>query len=567
MQASIVIRRALLFFVLFSLACCSSKESREKKAQARPFNERIILESSIHERREAAWMYLQQGKADSAISYSFDLVTEAESNQTPDELVVDAYLHLGSVLLNAGARDLAEVYLAQAIQRYHSFGFGPSGYLRHLYAISASTFYTRQKYREAIRYFHKAQAVLEEMDQPLYVASMLNNLGLVYLETGQLDSARYYFLGARQLFEEENLPFDELVFSMANNLADVAYRQGDYQSSRELYRENYVLASAKLGSYEGAPKRMVTSNLGMAKTSLAQGQMDTATLQLERAAKYLAELEVRPRSELQGELLRLKRDLVWQQGSMENYHSLTRQVETLADSLQQQQMGVMALATENMAGLQLQINRLRLKAEKDSLRFNQLLTLGLLLLFALVGGFLVTLVRKRSSDLAAQKKLALADQRNRQLEEEKLRLQLQNQGKDLNELSAHTSFLRKLTREAREKLKNLRHLDEEAQKAELHGLSTLFNQRVSEGKVRAMIQENLHEVNSLFFGMLEEKSIIKLSKKEKELCALFRLNLNDGQIADMRGISINAVQVARFRIKKKFGLQKEDDLSVFLAGL
>ena len=55
-----------------------------------------------------------------------------------------------------------------------------------------------------------------------------------------------------------------------------------------------------------------------------------------------------------------------------------------------------------------------------------------------------------------------------------------------------------------------------------------------------------------------------LSPNEHKLCAFLRLNLNSKDIANLMGISLRGVEVARYRLRKKLGLDKGQNLSKFI---
>jgi len=55
-----------------------------------------------------------------------------------------------------------------------------------------------------------------------------------------------------------------------------------------------------------------------------------------------------------------------------------------------------------------------------------------------------------------------------------------------------------------------------------------------------------------------------LSPNEQKLCTLLRLNLNTKEIAHILSISQRGVEVARYRLRKKLGLEKGQNLSKFV---
>jgi hypothetical protein len=74
------------------------------------------------------------------------------------------------------------------------------------------------------------------------------------------------------------------------------------------------------------------------------------------------------------------------------------------------------------------------------------------------------------------------------------------------------------------------------------------------------------EVHSDFFIKLRER-FPDLGGADLKLCALIRLNLNMKQAASILRISPDSVKVARYRLRKKFNLQTEDNLTAFIMSL
>lgn len=71
------------------------------------------------------------------------------------------------------------------------------------------------------------------------------------------------------------------------------------------------------------------------------------------------------------------------------------------------------------------------------------------------------------------------------------------------------------------------------------------------------------QVHGDFLSRLREE-FADLSPNEQKLCAFLRLNLNTKDIANLMGISQRGVEVARYRLRKKLGLDGGQNLSKFI---
>ena len=56
----------------------------------------------------------------------------------------------------------------------------------------------------------------------------------------------------------------------------------------------------------------------------------------------------------------------------------------------------------------------------------------------------------------------------------------------------------------------------------------------------------------------------QLSPKDLKLCAYLRMNLTTKDIAPLMNISVRGVEISRYRLRKKMGIQGDDNLNDFM---
>lgn len=81
-----------------------------------------------------------------------------------------------------------------------------------------------------------------------------------------------------------------------------------------------------------------------------------------------------------------------------------------------------------------------------------------------------------------------------------------------------------------------------------------------------LIQENMNVVNMQFFDRLLQKHPT-ITRTDKEFCSYIRLGLSTKEIAVIRNTTINTINVAKTRLRKKLGLLNNKDLSVYLSSV
>ncbi|OJJ14544.1 hypothetical protein BKI52_42985 [marine bacterium AO1-C] len=74
------------------------------------------------------------------------------------------------------------------------------------------------------------------------------------------------------------------------------------------------------------------------------------------------------------------------------------------------------------------------------------------------------------------------------------------------------------------------------------------------------LQLHFNEVHPAFFHKLQN-SFCNLSQNDLRLCAYIKINLSNKEIARLLNVEFRSIQMAKYRLKKKLGLSKEDDLN------
>lgn len=74
------------------------------------------------------------------------------------------------------------------------------------------------------------------------------------------------------------------------------------------------------------------------------------------------------------------------------------------------------------------------------------------------------------------------------------------------------------------------------------------------------------EVHSVFYNKLNQR-FPDLTPNEKKLCAFLRLNMTNKEISSITNQSVNSIAIGRFRLRKKIGLIRDDNLISFLENI
>lgn len=81
------------------------------------------------------------------------------------------------------------------------------------------------------------------------------------------------------------------------------------------------------------------------------------------------------------------------------------------------------------------------------------------------------------------------------------------------------------------------------------------------------IRSEIKEIRPEFFKALQEQTSFKLTQSDLKYCAYFSLQLSTKQIARLLNVAPKSVRMAKYRLKQKLNLGKEDDFDQFLQSL
>jgi DNA-binding CsgD family transcriptional regulator len=150
--------------------------------------------------------------------------------------------------------------------------------------------------------------------------------------------------------------------------------------------------------------------------------------------------------------------------------------------------------------------------------------------------------------VAVQDKLLTEQQKDR-LQQELMTntLQLEKKNEILNELRLQLSKL-KLN----------------GQQTEVKILSQTLNKSLELDEEFELLKTSLENTNPRFFASLQEKATDTLTKLDLKYCGYIKLGMGTREIANLMNIEAKSMYMARYRIKQKLNLEKEQDLDSFI---
>lgn len=425
--------------------------------------------------------------------------------------------------------------------------------------------YADQKdYGRALENFQYANQLFERLNRSDRVGITYNKIGTVYLEKGDLIKAKEYLSKGLEIHRTHNFSFG--IMEAENRLGLLNRELGEYEIALE-YLENSLEQARRNNDLEHTIKNLEN----LASVLIIKKQFGKAKVLLDEA--YPLAVSNQYRKWLR-DILKDYRDIyVAQKNSVQALY-YTDRYEAIKDSIfsEEKATQIANLELEYQAAQQQQALKLR---EQQILLLQQQTKAERLLNILLISGIIAVLLLgylffryqqlrfKKNQELAVREhELAKIELENSQLREEELKQSLEFKNK---ELTAYTvNFIRKneLIEQLKEKLDALRSSLPEQSK-ELTPLYSLLQQTPGIDKDWEDFKRTFENVHHNFFGRLLEQ-YPDLTQSELRLCALICLNLSIKEMSSLMGISPDSVKTARYRLRKRFNLQQDQNLTDFV---
>ncbi len=423
-----------------------------------------------------------------------------------------------------------------------------SGIIKSLRSLGVTNRF-RNKHKISITYYNQALR-LSAIQKDSTNLTILNNLiGIAYNRLTQLDSAEVYFKKSVKIAEAINNK--ELTLLLKNNLAIFYVYQdklNDYQPILQEYLEFNKLRNAKM------PTAISYHNIGFFLYKVKD--YTKALVYLDSAMQLSKKEGFKFRY---AKALELKSNVHEALGNYKQAFDFSKQFNVLNDSIFNLESEKKLKEYELNKAFEVERKEYELKAEIQQTKFYLYLFLGFILLISAL--FILYLFRKNYNT-----KIEVIDA---ELEKEKLKKELLDEKvkvseRELKWLIADNQMRLSYLQEFYNQLK----LDDDITdlkdfKLFLKNLRLKLSQQINTQEKLSGLQNKINDVNKGFEAALI-KDYPELTKSEREVCFLLRINLSIKEMAAIRNSSIDSIKSIRYRLRKKFDLSKDVELESFI---
>lgn len=485
----------------------------------------LILKSEIHS---------VIGNFDEAMKYAKSAKEHAEkiSNKS---LKASSLLAISNVNIVMSFNDLGFENCMLALNVFNDEGDIEGQ--RKCYTYLGSLALNRKQYGESLEYFHKALKLSETLNDKFLLACSINNLGAAYASMGKYEQSQGYFISSGQISKDNNLKV--LLIHNYTNLAILNSENGRYDEALE-----YCDKAMRITTQEKIWKPAVILNNVKSMAMLNKKNYPMALKYAQRSDSINHNIMAIEYSASNAGLIS---DSYMGLNNVDSAFKYYKIYITYKDSLEER---------KNEANLQKINYEYELRRDIEEQRWangrNAFIASVVFIFMAFVIVFYVLKNKKN--------KLIL---RNIELENKNLGYELDHKKR---EITTKLMYIQKKN----EAISSIANRLKESTPEFMIKNQTIINDVVKE--LSANTNDNnwkefelrFEQVHTGFFkNLLKEYPM--LTQNEQRLCAYLKLNMSTKDIAQILYLSVNSVISARYRLRKKLGLNNsETDITKFL---
>lgn len=398
---------------------------------------------------------------------------------------------------------------------------------------------TLEDYPESLYYL-----ILAQKYTPIKTAeyaSIIDNIGINYFRMGNDKAAESYFNKAAVLAKQID---NKLRYAKAlGNLALIKQKKGDLQAAISLLKEDIEISENEQSDQNTMYASILLAELYVKNNNLAQAE------EILNKAKEIADSKSYfKKSELQ--IIKLKLDILKQQNKTDNELALRRRMIVLEDSLKNKD-GDIAISNANWViqktKFQQNINRTANEVKNESAMKNMYAIVIIMAFISAIFIFLNFKKQLKNRQLKYNQKVTLLE-----LEKIKTEHKLTEAHENLN---AQIDYLKDKNIQIKKLKSEIDHIKQSSShylEKENKKLSTLLESHLMTENNWNTFKREFQKEHPEFYQLLQN-DFPEITDSNKRILLLQKLNFNNNEIAELLGITPDAVKKSKQRLKKKLG--------------
>lgn len=412
-----------------------------------------------------------------------------------------------------------------------------------------------KNYNKALNFYNQLIELHRKTGNDVELGITYNNIGNCFYEMDSLDKARNYYLLSLEIKDRHNEVRGKAL--ALNNLGYIAFVRKNYSEAHSYCYEAYLLAKKSADLRAQSVYLTSLSDIDR-ETGNTKEALNNCKEALEIATKIGAKKEIKDCYESLSKTYFSKRDYKNAYTHLLKYIDYKDTIinENSAKTINELTIKYETDKKEKDLEIENQKNELLMSENKlMKIKFYLYLITSFLLLSVLT--LIISLqkgrIKKNQQTIESNKRLAKANQKAHLLEKQNLKSELDYKNKEINnyaiKIIERIDFLEELKNQISSKSK-----DE---------IIASINHNLFLEKDKSEFKANVEHVYEAFFLRLNKK-FPNLSKNEQRLSALLRIKLSSKEISTLTNISPTSVDMGRYRLRKKLGLSKDENIVDFL---
>lgn len=444
----------------------------------------------------------------------------------------DVLNFMGDLCFQGGLMDRAANYFNQSLTYYKSVNASMAVALSYM---NIGAIYIHLEDYEQSRKHHEASLMLLEkyddeqgnQEKSAHYLNIYNNLSIIYRELGDYHKAHQYIqlgLGIAERISHYNIPL------LYNNLGLLHMKQRQWKKAEAAF-----IRSIELRKHQTDLQGMASTYNHLGNLYREKGDLPSALIYLNQAYSIAQEVGA-----VQS-IVQAAEDLY---GVYENIGLADSALHYLSQAREYEKQIKASEAKTALLKSQLEEAFEQREKAQQSLALRYRLSLMAVVVFLLVAGglsyrYFTRLSHKLSADKEALTKVMSAEQ-------ETLKTQLENQEKQLAFTALQQMQKNEILEGVIEKI-SVRNPKDSARDI-IHDLEKTMDEQSWKA-----FEIHFMQANSGFLDRLQQLHPT-LTPNERKLCAFLRMNLSTKEISSITGQTIDSINKARIRLRKKLNL-------------
>ncbi len=507
---------------------------------------------------DTGWKLLMQDNDTQAIKLFYQAYEKAK-NEKDTEGEGDALLKLGIASYGSSIY-LGMLYASRALavfEQYKSTDPAKASMGRYKCLQLIATIKAREgKFTEAVQYVREALEGFEKAPaETEYRGLAYSLLGSIYQKIDKPDSSEFYH---RQALHERELNHDMDYLASSYNMMGEIECRNNHKAESKLFFDKSIALSDSMGNRQSLTRALT----GLSKWYLSfEGNGQKADSLLQSAKKISLQLTDKT---FYLNVLNRQKELHLQKGDYQQAFILSEQILSLKDSIKNWETERLTQNLEVQFGIAEKDRKLLLiRKEHEISKLTNFLLAGSLLFLGILALGAFSFFRKINKRdkllLATKEELVKSIGKEKALSEQQMQNEIEFKESQLNAMTIQMLQKNDLMLELKERIE-----------ASGSGVDASVSKVISKGLLQEKewddFNKSFESINKNFYNRIKMQ-YPEISPGELKICALMKMNMNTKDMASILNISPESVKTARYRLRKKFQLNTEDNLTDFILSL